>query len=412
MLGLLLAAALPARAVPSLEIRPQGSQVVVSFSGNLESAAQLAGPWQEITNASNPFNAEAAGTARFFRARENGGIFSSTAIANLSITGPLQTNFNLAYAGTPDGIFPPKRLKPYFNAQAAIGTLTLPISLRVRGNSSLQECSFPKLKFKVAKEDRPGTPFADAREIKIGTHCAEGGRGNIGRLRDERSAWREALAYEIMGQLGFQSPRVRRAIIEYQDTGEADEFGNSGWRLSRHAFLAEDVELLADRLGGRALSEAEITAISGHPFDSQLVTGLLLLHALLGNWDFSLETDGRGIWNTEVVELADKTLIPIAGDFDLASFVTESVRLNTPPEYHPELGDVERQALFTVTGIQAMAARSDFAAARDRFLQNRTAIETKINAAEIDDAGRANALRHVTAFYAALARDANEGKTP
>ncbi len=389
-------------AAPTIEIAREGAQVKVAYTGTLEAADALSGPWMTITNAANPFLEETTSVRRFYRTRENGSIFSSASVLNWTLTGPFQTNFNLAYAGTPDGIFPPKRVKEYFDGQVQMGALQLPVSMRVRGNSSLQECPFPKLKLKVSKENRKGTPFAEAREIKIGTHCAEGGHGNIGRLRDERAAWREALAYEVMDALGFVTPRVRRTVIEYHDTGAPDDFGNSGWTVTRHAFIVEDVELVADKLGGRSLSDQEIGAITNSPFDPQLVLDLKLLHALLGNWDFGLEQGNRGIWNTEVIELTDKHLLPVAGDFDLASFVTESVKPSTPRGYHPELGDVERQVLYTLEEIKAQADEERFTASVARFAERVEEIEAKINTAEIDDDGRLNAHRHVAAFFAAL----------
>lgn len=92
----------------------------------------------------------------------------------------MQAHFDLALAGIPDGIFPPRREKPYFVGKVWYSGHEVPVQLRVRGNSSLQECPFPKLKFKVARVDRVGTRFADAREVKLGTHCADGGRGTVG----------------------------------------------------------------------------------------------------------------------------------------------------------------------------------------------------------------------------------------
>jgi hypothetical protein len=387
---------------PTIAITRDGAQVKIAYGGTIEAANTLNGPWIPLTNAANPLLEETTRASRFYRAREGDSIFSSASVLNWGLTGPFQTNFNLAYAGTPDGIFPPKRVKEYFDAQLTMAALQLPVTMRVRGNSSLQECPFPKLKLKVSKENRAGTPFADAREIKIGTHCAEGGHGNIGRLRDERAAWREALAYELMDALGFVTPRVRRAVIEYHDTAEPDESANTGWTVTRHAFVVEDVELVADRLGGRPLTDEEIGAITNSPFDPQLVVDLKLLHVLLGNWDFGLEQGNRGIWNTEVIELADKHLLPVAGDFDLASFVTESVKLSTPRDYHPELGDVERQALYTVESINAETVEERFTGGLARFAERVEEIEARINAAEIDDAGRSNAHRHVAAFFAAL----------
>ena len=202
-------------------------RIHVTFEGQLESAPTLAGPWLPVPGAANPYRTVPSAALGFYRsvASESAGVFSSRSVVELQVRGALQTHFDLAFAGSPDGIFPPRRLKPYFEGSVAIGNMTVNAELRVRGNSSLQECPFPKLKFKVSRANREGTPFAQAREIKIGTHCAEGGRGNIGRLRDERATYREALAYEVMELLGFLAPQVRRARISFYDTSPADAVG-------------------------------------------------------------------------------------------------------------------------------------------------------------------------------------------
>lgn len=401
---------------PGIQIARGTNTVLLTFSGALESAEAFTGPWAPVTNSSSPYLAETTGNQRFFRTvqPETNSIFSSRAVIQLTLTGPLQQHFDLAFAGTPDGIFPPVRQKPYFDATVAVQGVGVPAKVRVRGNSSLQECPFPKLKMKVSSEDRPGTPFFDAREIKIGTHCAEGGRGNIGRLRDERAAFREALAYEVMTEMGFISPRVRRARIEYRDTtpppvvdpagevGSGDPVEGPQWPITRAAALFDDIEVVAERLGGRALSEEEVQALTKAGFDAQLVTELELLHALLGNWDFKLSPDGQGLWNTEVIQLPNQQLLPVAGDFDLASFVTGRVRLSAPHEYHPELADVERQSLYDVEAVQARSTPELFAEAVERYAQKRLAVEELIEAAVLDEEGRTNALRHVTAFFDAL----------
>jgi hypothetical protein len=255
---------------------------------------------------------------------------------------------------------------------------------------------------KVSPSNRAGTPFADAREIKVGTHCAEGGSGNVGRLRDERATSREALAYETMRVMGYIAPRVRRARIEYRDTSPADGAPAEGWPVTRNALILDDAGVVAERLGGRALDDEEITGLTKAGFDEQLIAELELLHALLGNWDYALSPDGQGLWNTDVIELPNKQLVPMPGDFDLASFVTGKVRVNAPREYHPELGDVERQMFYQVEQLQPRYSGPIFAAARDRFVLERQDIEALINAAEVDEAGRTNALLHVAALFDAL----------
>lgn len=381
-----------------LAINWDGDRVTVTFRGLLQRGEALEGPWTELTNVVSPLVIQPGDTSAFFRL---GSIFGSEGVAALVLTGPFQQHFDLAFAGIPDGIFPPVRPKPYFEGTLQMGGRTIPVKVRVRGNSSLQECPFPKLKFKVTPENRPGTPFYDARELKIGTHCAEGGHGTIGRLRDERAAFREALVYESLALLGFTSPRVRRAQIEYRDTSPTNVV-TGGWQINRHAVLLDEIEVVAEKLGAHLLTEEEAAALPKGSLDQQLVTELRLFHALVGDWDYALSPGEEGLRNTDVLTLANGQLLPVAGDFDLASWVTGEVRLSAPRDYHPELPDIERQALYSVEDIRAHADTLTFGQATARFAWRRSAIEDRVHAAEIDDAGRTNALRHVTAFFDAL----------
>lgn len=394
---------------PAVAVFYEQGQPMVYFTGSLMSAPSAAGPWSFVQGASSPYVPDLPTGHRFYKARVPlaYSVFYSRTPVFFSIAGPLQTHFDLAYAGLPDGIFPPVRLEEYFEATLSMPDLVLPIRLRVRGNSSLQECPFPKLKFKVGPEHRPGTPFADAREVKIGTHCAEGGYGNIGRLRDQRAVFREVLAYELLSAMDFLAPRIRRAVIEYRDTSDPTSTqAEVGWQLSREAFIVEDIEVLASRLGARLLTDAELADLVSSDFDPQLIVDLQLFMALLGNWDYQLGTGVRGVWNCDVLEFtepAGKRLSFAAGDFDLASIVTAVVRRNYPVSYHPELGEVERETRYQVERIRSQADVGRFAAAKQRFLAANPALESVVASALIDDEGRRNAVRHLNAFYDALA---------
>jgi hypothetical protein len=420
---------------PILSIKREADRTRIDFTGALLHAETLAGPWTELTNAASPYwlppateitpaltyGVPPSGSPRvpqpqlapatlstnlaFYRARGPESIFDRHSVVSLTLEGPFQVYFEKAFAGMPDGIFPPVREKPWFEGEVALIApgLERPIDVRVRGNSSLQECPFPKLKFKVSRADRAGTPFFNAREIKVGTHCAEGGRGPIGRLRDERATWREALAYEVMAALDFTAPRVRRAQIEYRDTSPTNAAnGEVGWTLSRHAILVDDIEVVAERLGGRALGDEEITNLTNANFSAQLIADLRILHAFFGNWDYALSVDGSNLWNTDVIEVPGGKLVPVAGDFDLCSFVTEEVRPSVPWDYHPELPPLEREVRWKLDVISKEVPAEIFAAAKNRFIPKRAAVEALISGALLDEPGRTNAQHHVTAFYDAM----------
>jgi len=394
---------------PRLSVLREGGTLRLAYAGVLESASDPRGPWLTVSNAANPHPVDPGGGGgpRYYRTRSapvgDGGLFSETSVARWFLEGPFQDYFEKAYAGLPDGIFPPRREKPYFTGHVVLQGQLVPVSLRVRGNSSLQECPFPKLKLKVAREDRTNTPLAVVREVKIGTHCADGGRGNVGRLRDEVAAYREAVAYELQALLGFTTPRVRRAEIEYHDTSAPGENGAEGWQLRRQALLLEDIEVLADRLGGRALSDDEITALRGIDLGEQLTVDLQLFQTLLGNWDYALPRNGEGLWNFEVVLRADGSYLPIAGDFDLASWVTGQTRLSAPHDYRPELEPVEREMRYRLEQLGRSVRDPVLAAGRDRFVQKRAALEDWVRDALLDEAGRTNAQRHLAIFFDALA---------
>jgi hypothetical protein len=261
------------------------------------------------------------------------------------------------------------------------------------------------MKFKVSRTNRVNTPFFDAREVKIGTHCAEGGRGSIGRLRDEQSAYREALAYELMESLGFLTPRVRRARIDYHDTSSTNRTSEVGWTVTRNAMILEDAEVVAERLGGRALDDTEIPKLTNANFGLQLVADLQVFEVMLGNWDYAITTDAREVWNFDVVQLPSGEVLPLAGDFDLSSFVTEEVLVDVPWDYHPELPTLERQARYDLEQIKARVQESGediFGKAKQRFDSKRAVLEAKVTGAVIDEAGRTNAVGHLNAFFLAL----------
>jgi hypothetical protein len=409
-IGLVLVGSSDSQDSGGLSIARKEAGISIVYSGVLQSAESVLGPWGNVVGSSSPYETLLVGPQLFYRSIESGGIFATDSVVELMLRGPFQQHFDLASAGIPDGIFPPVRDKPYFDGTLEIGDMAWPVRLRVRGNSSLQECPFPKMKLKISRKNREGTMFEDARELKIGTHCAEGGRGNIGRLREELATYREVLVYEVMEGLGFVGPRVRRAKIHYQDTSSGEDESRFGWQLSRMAFLFDHVELVAEGIGGRALEDEEVAALVDANFDEQLMVDLMLFHALIGNWDYVLSSDGRGLWNTEVVQLEDGTLLPVAGDFDLSSWVTGRVRVTAPRDYFPDEVDLVRQVRFEVGRIHELFGATLFNKGMDRFVRFREAMEEQICSADLDVEGRDQVLEHVGIFFDELMGLAGENR--
>ena len=68
-----------------------------------------------------------------------------------------------------------------------------------------------------------------------------------------------------MQALEFLSPQVRRARIEYSDTSNTNRAGEADWTVTRNAMILDDVEVIAERLGGRALKEREANKFESRP---------------------------------------------------------------------------------------------------------------------------------------------------
>ena len=113
----------------------------------------------------------------------------------------------------------------------------------------------------------------------------------------------------------------------------------------------------------------------------------------------------KGLWNTEVVELSDKSLRPVAGDFDLSSWVTGAVRVTAPRDFLPDLEDIERHFRYELDRIRTAYGPDLFSDATQRFLGFREALEHLIAAAEVDEEGREFMRQHVALFYDLIETD-------
>ncbi|HIG26419.1 MAG TPA: hypothetical protein EYQ50_00940 [Verrucomicrobiales bacterium] len=98
------------------------------------------------------------------------------------------------------------------------------------------------------------------------------------------------------------------------------------------------------------------------------------------------------------------SIVPIAGDFDLASWVTGEIRVTAPRDYFPELEDLNRQTRFEIQKIINSDGVQRFEMGATRFQSLQGEIESRIRSSIIDEEGRDNALRHVSVFFKWLVR--------
>jgi hypothetical protein len=278
------------------------------------------------------------------------------------------------------------------------------IEVSVRGHTSRNEaeCTFPKLKLK----SKPGGT------LRINTHCGELPDDQLtrkyGRLANEKSPLREGLTYRILDTLGVPTLRTRSARITYIDP----EAG--GAPLARAALLVEDDNDAMIRVGGtRAISLDTFGNVkSRNAMDdaSRVAFG----EAAIANFDWCLKfapddiyrcNEPRPLWNVLAFERPNGRTAVLMKDFDLAGTVVG---------HHPWFDTVFNAAFVssrseTIVGViaQVQRARSLFSRAeldrlRRGFVERRTAAYQAVDAADVDEKGRALARAHLDAFFDAI----------
>src|SRR5471030_3043368 len=98
-------------------------------------------------------------------------------------------------------------------------SVPLVVEIRVRGHSSKNDCTFPKLRLEFGDTDLSNTIFDKASSVKIATHCSdvEGNSGGYSRMRNQKEPHREAVLYQILDAIGVPSFKARGAVITYID---------------------------------------------------------------------------------------------------------------------------------------------------------------------------------------------------
>lgn len=204
---------------------------------------------------------------------------------------------------------------PYRSASvsyAANGkTVTVPIRVKTHGIWRLKHCDLPPLRFNISNKESKGTLFHDLQHPKVTSSCRDNDTY-------EQYVLQELQLYRAYQVLTPASHRVRALHVTYVDSATAKPFA------TRYAFLFEDPDELADRLGGK------ITKAKGAgPDDVEPEHGALafLFQYFIGNSDFSY----GGQHNGELIAKADGSLaIPVAYDFDFSGAVNASYATTDP----------------------------------------------------------------------------------
>ncbi len=181
-------------------------------------------------------------------------------------------------------------------------TVTVPMRVKTHGIWRLKHCDFPPLRLNISNKETKGTLFRDLQKPKFVNVCND--RNNY-----EQLTLQEMQLYRIYQLLTPASHRVRTLRVAYADSASGKV------EATRYAFLFEDPDELADRLGGRM---TKIKGAGADDLDPALAAIVYLFQFMIGNTDFSF----NGLHNGEIVSRPDgSAALPIAYDFDFSGAV-------------------------------------------------------------------------------------------
>ena len=164
-------------------------------------------------------------------------------------------------------------------------------------------CEFPPLKVKFCKKELAKEGISEShKSLKLVTHCND----ESGALQN---VLEEYLAYKIYNELTNNSLKVQLVKVNYEDTGSEETY-------KRYAILIEDIDELAERLGGK---EVEGFGKTMEDFMTAEMNTFAMFQYMIGNEDWRVPY----MRNIKFVQTgSEEKLIPIPYDFDASGIVS------------------------------------------------------------------------------------------
>lgn len=183
---------------------------------------------------------------------------------------------------------------------SAGGTVEIPLQVKTRGIWRLTQCDFPPIRLDFKKSTVKHSLLAKLDKPKLVTHCRDN--------EDyEQYVLQELQLYRVYNLLTKYSHRVRLARVTYADSGTGKVVA------TRYAFLQEQPEALAHRVGGLLVKEK-----GGGPADLEPSAAAIfgVFQYMIGNTDWAVSA----LHNVELIG-TDLGYVPVAYDFDFSGAV-------------------------------------------------------------------------------------------
>lgn len=177
------------------------------------------------------------------------------------------------------------------------------IELRPRGKFRRTMCEFPPLKLEFSKRELEKAGLQKQDDLKLVTHCL--GDSSL----TAQLLFREYLAYKLYNEISIQSLRVQLVKINYIDQKDPT------YTFERWGILLEDIDELADRLGGE---EIEQFSFKPGQLDTIQHTFVALFQMMIGNSDWGIDP----VRNLKLIqEDPQKPFVLVPYDFDFSAWV-------------------------------------------------------------------------------------------
>lgn len=170
------------------------------------------------------------------------------------------------------------------------------VKIKSRGNRRKEACNFPPIKVKFPKKD-----FL-YNKLKWVITCSNNDPY-------DQILLKEYMAYQIFQKITDKGFRTQLLKVEYVDTGRDDK------TFTRYAFVIENAESLADRMGGRVYNPKVLNA---NVLDSHQLAIYTMFQYMIANTDWAI----RNLHNLEAVtDPVKQSVLVIPYDFDYSGFV-------------------------------------------------------------------------------------------
>jgi hypothetical protein len=256
------------------------------------------------------------------------------------------------------------------------GVVSVPLKVKTRGIWRREHCDIPPLRLNFDKDSVKKTLFRHLDKARLTIHCRDNDEY-------EQYVLQEYQLYRVQHLITPLSFNARLLRVTYVDSASRDTLAR------RYAFVVEEDDAFAERVGGKAQTTKGATAADLDPRETAVFG---VWEYFTGNTDFSI----AGLHNVVLLS-RDTSYYPVAHDYDFSGAV--HTRYATVPQ-QLRIRDVTERVM---RGYCVPAANFDSAFALFKAKKNAIyALYHDPIAAPLDHDVVDQTLRYFDAFYSVI----------